>query len=251
MTTMSNKIIFITGASRGIGKAAALEFAKNGAKVALFGRDKKSLIKVQSEIGESATALQGDVSVFSDVERAVKKTVEIFGRIDVLINNAAAIKPIAYLTEACIEDWDKVIDINIKGVFYGNRCAIPHMLKNKGGTIISVSSGAAFNSIEAWSAYCTSKAGLSMLTACTNLEYGLRGIRTMSLLPGTVATQMQKEIKLSGINPVSKLDWSEHFPPEWPAKALVWMCQSASDRYLGKEVDLREKVIQRAVGLIQ
>ena len=62
---------------------------------------------------------------------------------------------------------------------------------------------------------------------------------------------LQKEIKLSGINPVSKLDWSEHFPPEWPAKALVWMCQSASDRYLGKEVDLREKVIQRAVGMIQ
>ena len=70
--------VAVTGASRGIGKAAALEFAKNGAKVALFGRDKKSLIKVQSEIGESATALPGDVSVFSDVERAVKKTVEIF-----------------------------------------------------------------------------------------------------------------------------------------------------------------------------
>lgn len=130
------------------------------------------------------------------------------------------------------------------------RAALPAMMDRGGGTIITVSSGAAHNPVEAWSQYCASKAGAAMLTRCVHLEAGGKGIRAMGLSPGTVATQMQREIKESGINPVSQLDWSVHIPPEWPAKALVWMCSSDSDDFLGEEISLRDEAIRRRVGLV-
>ena len=250
MKALSGQTVLITGASRGIGAAAAREFAHSGANVVLFARDQASMETIAAEIGKQALAIAGDISVFSDVEKAIETSVQTFGKLDVLINNAAALEPISHLADANPEVWDKLIDINIKGVFYANRCALPIMLKNGGGTIITVSSGAAHNPIEAWSAYCTSKAGAAMLTSCTDHENRHQGIRAMGLSPGTVATQMQRDIKASGMNPVSRLDWSDHIPPEWPAKALVWMCGSEADEFVGKEINLREDYIRQAVGLI-
>jgi len=124
------------------------------------------------------------------------------------------------------------------------------MLAAGGGTILTVSSGAAHNPIEAWSHYCASKAGAAMLTRSLDLENRNDGIRAMGLSPGTVATQMQKEIKTSGVNPISKLEWSDHIPPEWPAKALLWMASPDSDEFLGKEISLRDEAIRRRLGLI-
>jgi NAD(P)-dependent dehydrogenase (short-subunit alcohol dehydrogenase family) len=88
-----------------------------------------------------------------------------------------------------------------------------------------------------------------MLTRCIDKEYGAQGIRALGLSPGTVATQMQKEIKASGINPISQLDWSDHIPPEWPARALVWMCTREADEFVGSEISLRDAEIRRLVGL--
>jgi len=88
-----------------------------------------------------------------------------------------------------------------------------------------------------------------MLTRMAHKEYGDQGIRALSLSPGTVATQMQREIKASGINPVSQLDWSDHIPPDWVARTLLWMCGSAADRFLGDEVSLRDESIRATVGL--
>ena len=116
--------------------------------------------------------------------------------------------------------------------------------------MITVSSGAAHNPVEAWSQYCAAKAGAAMLTRCLHLEARGRGIRAMGLSPGTVATQMQREIKASGINPVSQLDWSVHIPADWPAKALVWMCTADADEFAGEEISLRDEAIRRRVGLI-
>jgi NAD(P)-dependent dehydrogenase (short-subunit alcohol dehydrogenase family) len=250
MKALHGQTVLITGASRGIGASAVREFALSGANVVLFARDKASMDTVAAEIGKQALAIAGDISVFADIGKAIETTVQTFGKIDILINNAAALEPISHLADADPEAWDKLIDINIKGVFYANRCALPIMLKNGGGTIITVSSGAAHNPIEAWSAYCTSKAGAAMITSCTDHENRHQGIRAMGLSPGTVATQMQRDIKTSGINPVSQLDWSDHIPPEWPAKALVWMCGSEADEFVGKEISLREDYIRQAVGLI-
>ena len=250
MTDLSGQTVLITGASRGIGAAAAREFAQNEANVVLFARDKKSIDIIANEIGEKALAIAGDISIFADVKKAIRNTVNTFGRLDVLINNAAILEPISHQACADPEVWGKLIDVNIKGVFYANRCTLPVMIKNGGGTIITVSSGAAHNPIEAWSAYCTSKAGAAMLTSCTDHENRHQGIRAMGLSPGTVATQMQHDIKESGINPVSQLNWSDHIPPQWPARTLVWMCGSDADNFIGKEISLREDHIRRAVGLI-
>ena len=142
-----------------------------------------------------------------------------------------------------------MIDINLKGVFYGMRAAVPVMIERGGGTVLTISSGAAHGPVEAWSHYCASKAGAAMLTRCLDKENRADGIRAMGLSPGTVATEMQREIKASGINPVSQLDWSDHIPPDWPARALVWMCSPAADAHLGEELSLRDEGLRATLGL--
>ena len=179
----------------------------------------------------------------------MKACVSTFGSIDVLINNAGAIEPISHLSEADPDAWGHVIDINLKGVFHGMRAAMPEMMANGGGSILTIGSGAAHGPVEAWSQYCSSKAGAYMLTRMADKEARDQGIRAISLSPGTVATQMQKEIKASGINPISQLEWEDHIPPDWPAKTLLWMCGSEADEFLGAEVSLRDEAIRAKVGL--
>jgi len=144
-----------------------------------------------------------------------------------------------------------VIDINLKGVFHGIHAALPVMLAQGGGTVITISSGAASSPIEGWAHYCASKAGAAMLTRCLDREYSSQGIRAMGLSPGTVATDMQREIKASGINAVSKLEWSDHIPPEWPATALLWMCSPAADDRVGTEISLRDEALRQELGLVR
>ena len=240
----------ITGASRGIGEAAARAFAAEGANVALLARSTEAIAEIAGEIGEKAIAIPCDVSRASDVAQAVATTAKTFGGLDVLINNAGVIDPIGHLQDTDIEAWDRTIDINIKGVMYGMHAVLPGMIAQGHGTIINISSGAAHNPVEGWSAYCTSKAGVYMLTRAVDNEVREKGVRVLGLSPGTVATQMQREIKDSGVGPVAQLDWSAHIPPEWPARTLVWMCTAAADGFLGDDVSLRDEDIRRKVGLI-
>ncbi|MEM8578763.1 MAG: SDR family oxidoreductase [Pseudomonadota bacterium] len=246
---MSGQTVMITGASRGIGAAAARAFAAAGANVALLARSSAEITGIADELGDRAMAITCDVSVFEEVEAAVHATVERFGALDVLIGNAGAVEPISHLASADPAAWGQVIDINLKGVFYGMRAAAPGMLERGRGTIITISSGAAHGPVEAWSHYCSSKAGAAMLTRCLDKENG-DVIRAMGLSPGTVATQMQREIKASGINPVSQLDWSDHIPPEWVADTLVWMCGPDAADYAGQEVSLRDPQVRARVGLV-
>jgi NADP-dependent 3-hydroxy acid dehydrogenase YdfG len=251
MGRMTDKVVLVTGASRGIGAAAAREFAVEGAKVALVARSRGEIAELAGELGaESALAIPCDISRYWEVRAAVDACVQAFGRLDVLINNAGVIEPISRLAVADPDVWAQAIDINLKGVFHGMRAAIPAMTDAGGGTIITISSGAARRPIEGWSHYCASKAGAAMLTEMVDLEERGSGIRAMGLSPGTVATGMQREIKSSGVNAVSQLDWSDHIPPEWVAKALVWMTGPAGDDWLGREVSLRDDDIRRAVGFI-
>ena len=247
--SVEGKSVLITGASRGIGEAAARAFAEAGAKVALLARSAEEIGRIAAEIGGDTIAIPCDVTRYWEVDAAVAATVESFGALDVLVGNAGVIEPIAHLGRADPEDWGRVIDVNLKGVFNGMRAALPRMLQAGGGTLLTVSSGAAHNPVEAWSHYCASKAGAAMLTQCLDLEYRGRGIRAMGLSPGTVATQMQREIKESGINPVSQLDWSVHIPADWPARALVWMCTREADDLVGEEVSLRDEAMRTRIGL--
>ena len=245
----SDKVVMITGASRGIGEAAARAFAAEGAKVALLARTEERIAGITGEIGESAIAIPCDVSRFWEVQAAVDAVVQTFGKLDVLVNNAGVIEPVAHLAEADPEAWGHVIDINLKGVFHGMRAAMPVMMEAGGGTILNISSGAAHGPVEAWSHYCASKAGAYMLTRMGDKESRAAGLRVIGLSPGTVATQMQREIKATGINPISQLDWSDHIPPDWPAKALMWMCTEDADEFLGQDVSLRDEAIRAKVGL--
>ena len=246
---LESRTVAITGASRGIGAAAGRAFAQAGANVVLMARNGDAIAKLAGEIGNTALAVPCDVARFWKVEAALNAAREKFGSLDVLVNNAGVIEPVARMAKADPEAWSHVIDINLKGVFYGMRAALPIMLAQGQGTILTISSGAAHGPLEGWSHYCASKAGAAMLTRNLHREYGDRGIRAMGLSPGTVATQMQKEIKASGVNPVSQLDWSAHIPPEWPAKALMWMCGAEADDALGEELSLRDEGLRARIGL--
>ncbi|WP_103762123.1 SDR family oxidoreductase [Roseovarius confluentis] len=246
---MQDKTVLVTGASRGIGAAAARHFASLGANVVLAARSADAIQEIASEIGDRALAVTCDVSRYDDVSAAVAAARDRFGGLDVLIGNAGVIEPIAHLADVDPDAWDEVIDINLKGVFHGMRAALPVMKQAGSGTIITISSGAATSALEGWSHYCASKAAALMLTRAADKENRDHGIRVMGLSPGTVATDMQHQIKASGMNPVAQLDWSDHIPPDWPARALAWMCTAEADGWLGQDISLRNEDIRLAVGL--
>jgi len=246
MTDMTGKTVLITGASRGIGAAAAREFAAVGANVVLAARSSDQITALAAEIGDRALAIPCDVSRFDDVSAAVTTAAKTFGSLDFLINNAGVIDPIAQLADSDPEAWGKVIDINVKGVYYGLRAAIPVM--NAGGVIVNISSGAAGGNLEGWSHYNASKAAVLSLTKTAENETP-DSIRVVGLSPGTVATEMQTVIKKSGVNVVSELDWSVHISPEWVGKTLVWLCSDDATEFRGDDVSLRDENIRRRVGL--
>ena len=246
---MHKKTAIITGASRGIGAETARVFAEAGMNVVLAARTEDAIRDLASEIGSAALAVSCDVSRFEDIENLINRTLEHFGGLDIYIGNAGVIEPISHLATSDPSAWGHVIDINLKGVYFGMRAVMPVMQSAGGGTIITISSGAAHNALEGWSHYCTSKAGAAMLTKCAHKEGAQHGIRAMGLSPGTVATEMQREIKQSGVNPVSQLEWSDHIPADWPAKALLWMCTEDADDWMGEEISLRDSAIRKRVGL--
>ncbi len=250
-SSVVGKTAVITGASRGIGRATALAFSAAGARVVLTARSATPIRALADEInaaGGQAEAMPSDAGRYRGVDFVIQHALERFGTLDILINNAGMIEPIAHMADSDPDLWDKAIDTNLKGVYHGMRAALPHM--GRGGTILTLSSGAAHTPLEGWSAYCAAKAGVAMLTRAAHLEEAGRGLRIMGLSPGTVATEMQVKIRASGINPVSQIDPSAHIPPEWVARTLLWMCGPDADAFLGQEVSLREADIRARVGLV-
>lgn len=239
MTDLTGQTVVITGASRGIGDATARHFASLGAQVALLARDGAALEALAGEIGAQAMALPCNMGDWAAVAVAVAATEARFGPIDVLINNAGLIDPIARLADSDPKDWGRVVDVNLKGVYHGLRAVLPGMLAAGGGTVLNLSSGAATSALEGWSHYCATKAAVLALTRCADREYRDQGIRVIGLSPGTVATGMQAQIRASGINPVSQLDPSAHIPADWVARALAYLCGPGGDRHRGADFSLK------------
>ena len=254
--SFKNKTIIITGASRGIGAATAFEFSDQGANVILIARSADKINEIADKINKNnkknqnkAIAISCDVSNFDNVDSAANQAFQTFGSIDCLINNAGVIDPIERLDESDPQAWSTVIDINIKGVYNGMRAVMPQMRKQSSGTIVNLSSGAASNALEGWSHYCTSKAAVKMLTMAGHKESFEYGITTVGLSPGTVATDMMAEIKESGVNPVSQLDWSVHIPPEWPARAIAFLCSEKGKEFSGTDFSIKTPEGRALVGL--
>ncbi|PZQ52133.1 MAG: short-chain dehydrogenase [Rhodovulum sulfidophilum] len=252
MGVLAGKTIVITGASRGIGAAAAEAMAAEGATLLLLARSADGLTALAERLratGARVEAMTCDIAHYGQVEAAIGHASEWLGGLDALINNAGMIDPIAPLASGDPAAWDHHVDVNLKGVYHGMRAALPVMRARGGGVIVNLSSGAAHNPLEGWSAYCAGKAGVAMLTRCAHLEMKGHGIRVFGLSPGTVATDMQRRIKASGINPVSQMDFAQHAPAEAPARALVWLCTEAAAEFAGEEISLRDPAMRARIGL--
>jgi len=253
MNSPTTKVALITGASRGIGAATAIEFARNDIAVLLAARSTGESENVVREIqreGGEAEFCPCDVANPEDVKNAIEQCQRRFGQLDILVNNAGVIEPIASIADADPQQWSQSIDVNLKGVFYAMHTALPIMAAQQQGIIVNVSSGAAHHPLEGWSHYCAAKAGVAMLTESAHLEYAASGVRIVGISPGTVATRMQVVIKASGVNPVSQLDPTVHIDASWPARAIAWLCTDDAAEFAGQEVSLREDSIRKRVGLI-
>ena len=252
MGELTGKTIIVTGASRGIGEAAAHALAAEGANVMLTARDGALAAKVAAEItaaGGTAASMACDVSDYAAVEKLVAATTAKFGRPDVLVNNAGVIEPIARLEDSDPAAWARNIQINLVGAYNAVRAVIGPMIAAGGGTVINISSGAAIRPLEGWSAYCTGKAGMHMMTRAIALETAEKGIRVFGFQPGTTDTDMQVQIRASGMNIISRIPRENLTPVSEPAKFIVYLCTQAADDLAGTEFSLRDEDFRKRVGL--
>lgn len=247
--SLQGKIALVTGASRGLGEGVARALAQDGAAVMLLARDGDLAQKVAGEIvdaGGKAEALACDVSDYPSVERAVADTRQRLGGLDILVNNAGVIDPIAEVAASDPAAWARNIQINLIGAYYVVRAVLDGMLQG-GGTIINVSSGAAYRPLEGWSSYCASKAGLAMLTRSLVLE--TTGVRIFGFSPGTIDTDMQVKIRASGLNQVSQIPRGNLSPVEHAVRGLLYLCNRASDDLAGQDVSMRDEAFRKRIGL--
>jgi meso-butanediol dehydrogenase / (S,S)-butanediol dehydrogenase / diacetyl reductase len=190
---LKGKVALITGGGTGIGAAIARRFVADGARVCITGRRKQLLEKIASSLSPGSVVIYaGDVTNLEDAKQMVQQTVKFGGKLDVLVNNAG-IDPPGTIGEVDPELWKKVIDINLTGPFFMMKAAIPSLLKNGGGSIINISSLAGIRCIPAMPAYCSSKAGLIMLTQQAALDYGASKIRCNAVCPGAIRTEMLEQ----------------------------------------------------------
>ena len=193
---LSGKVALITGGGTGIGRAMALSFAQEGAKVAIAGRRKDKLEEVAKEItanGGEALAVACDMTLGVDAERAVRETEKQFGALQVLINNAGTLSN-ATVEGLSEEDWDRVMRVNIKGPFLMSRAVLPAMRRAGGGSIVNTGSILGLLAMKSRAAYCTSKGAVTMLTKAMAIDHAHENIRVNCICPSLVETEMVRSL---------------------------------------------------------
>lgn len=237
------KTIIVTGASRGLGAATARILVESDANVVLNARSRVDLEAVAREIdpaGEQVLVVPGDVSRVEDCRRLVEATIDHFGRLDGVVNNAGVLQPIAPLAEAGPAAWRTNVEVNVLGPFYLTHFAIPHLRRQR-GRVINVSSGAAVKTTTGWSAYSTSKAALNHFTRLLAAEEP--AIVAIALRPGVVDTAMQVTIREEGDEGMAAekhqqfIQYHEHgvlLPPEKPGRALALLALYAPHEWSGE-----------------
>jgi 3-oxoacyl-[acyl-carrier protein] reductase len=248
---LKGKVALVTGASRGLGEGAARALAEAGAAVMLVARDGALAAGVARDIAGKgrAEAIACDVSDYAAIEKVVAETKARLGGLDILVNNAGVIEPISEVATSNPKAWANNITINLIGAYNVVRAVLPDMLAKGGGTIVNVSSGAAYRPLEGWSAYCAGKAGLAMLTRSIELETKGKGIRVFGFSPGTIDTEMQVKIRASGMNVISQIPRANLSPVEHAVRGLVHLCTKASDDLIGQDASMRDDAFRGRIGL--
>ncbi len=243
------RIALVTGAARGIGAAVAIALARRGIVPILAARRPEAAASVLEEIrslGIECDVHPCDVSNAQEVQALVATILGKRGRLDILVNNAGRIEPIGHIADTDSGEWANVISTNLLGPYYLMHAALPALVESQ-GVVLNLSSGAALTPREGWSAYCSSKAGLAMLTRCLVHEYGARGVRGYSFQPGFVDTGMQGSIRASGMNEVSRMPREKLAPPDLPAQVIAWLCDEKPEEFSGRELSINmEDLLQRA-----
>jgi NAD(P)-dependent dehydrogenase (short-subunit alcohol dehydrogenase family) len=227
----AGKVAFITGAGSGIGRATALAFADRGAAVAIADVSAEASRGVAEEIvrtGGQALGLACDVTVSGDVQTALRHTAEAFGRLDFAFNNAGIEQPPTPLADITEDQWQRVLDIDLRGVFLCMKYEIPLILAAGGGAIINTSSGAGVKGFLGGGAYGAAKHGVIGLTRCAALDYAAANVRINAICPGIIETPMMD--RFSGGTPEGRERVIDQEPvgrmgrPEEIASAVMWLC---------------------------
>jgi len=231
MGELNGKVAIVTGAAKGIGESTAKLFAKEGARVTVSDVDVENgekVVKTINDNGGEAIFIKSDASKAEDHEELVKKTVDAFGKLDIAVNNAGIGGPLAKTAEYPLEGWEKVINLNLNGVFYGTKFQIAEMLKNGGGSIVNIASILGQVGTANSPAYVAAKHGVVGLTKTAAIEYAKEGIRVNSVGPGYIKTPLLNVLDddtldmLKGMHPIGRLG-----KPEEVAEIILWL---ASDK---------------------
>lgn len=233
---LRDQIAIVTGSSQGIGKAIALAFAREGSQVVLVARTESQILATAQEIqqlGRRALPLKMDVSHPGEVREMVRKTLETFGRIDTLINNAGVLTPRVPLAEVSIPDWDLTMEVNLKGTFLCCREVLPTMIKQRMGSIINLSSGVVYRVATHWGPYAISKVAVEYLTKVLAEEVKAYQVRVNAVNPGRAATRMRA------------MAYPEEDPttlprPEDITDVFVYLASSESRAVTGQSFDARD-----------
>jgi NAD(P)-dependent dehydrogenase (short-subunit alcohol dehydrogenase family) len=237
---VENKVALITGGGSGIGRATALLFGREGASVVVADYNAEGgarTVKTIKEAGGTAVFHAADVSNPQDVDGLMHKVMESYGRLDCAFNNAGIQGQLAKTPNCSLENWNRVIAINLTGVFLCMKYEIPLMLKHGGGSIVNTASGAGLVGVVGAPAYVAAKHGVAGLTKAAALEFAQKGIRVNAVCPGFIRTPMLEESLDKGIVSEEQLFALEPMhrigEPEEIAEAVLWLCSDASSFVTG------------------